>query len=263
VKNLCDHEAPYTAGVAPVFDLRLELQGVTPPVWRVLRVPAHLGLDDLHHAIQAVMGWNDFHLHVFEVADAEYGPRPEQRDEDDEGFGEPSVWVDEASAITVAQALRHGGDAFSYIYDFDEDWRVRITRAGESEADDVLAVTCLAGEHGGPQQESPAPDAFTVEDANRRLARLLRPRATPTFPAGARANADQQLLANLSLAVLLLGSRPTRRGTREAWKNVRVDILDSLDEAGLIESDPQRKSVTITDAGVAHAERLLQKLRTL
>jgi hypothetical protein len=248
--------------VARVLDLRLELQGVTPPVWRLLRMPTHLGLDDLHHAIQAVMGWTDIHLHVFEVSDAEYGPRPEELDEDAERFGEPSAWVGEASAITVAQALQQGGDVFTYVYDFDDDWRVRITLAGELDGDDVV-VTCLAGEHGGPQQASPATDPFSVQDANRRLARLLRPRATPAFPAGARASADQQLLANLSLAVLLLGSRPTRHGTREAWKNVRVEILDALDEAGLIESDSQRKSVTITDAGVAHAERLLQKLRTL
>jgi hypothetical protein len=102
-----------------------------------------------------------------------------------------------------------------------------------------------------------------VDAANLRLARARRPRATPEFPAGARATADQQLLANLSLVVLLLGSRPTRHGTREAWKNVRVEILDALNEAGLIVSDPQRKSVTITDAGVAHAERLLDKLRAL
>jgi hypothetical protein len=91
----------------------------------------------------------------------------------------------------------------------------------------------------------------------------LRPRATPAHPAGERASAEQQLLANLSLVVLLLGSRPTRHGTREAWKNIRTEVLDSLTEAGLLESDPQRKSVTITDAGVVHARRLLERLRSL
>jgi ribosomal protein S19E (S16A) len=250
--------------VARALDLRLELQSVTPRVWRVLRVPADLRLDDLHHAIQAVMGWDDFHPHVFEVGDSEYGPRPELVDVDGgEPFEEKSAWAGEGSDITVAQALELGPDAFTYIYDFDDDWRVRITRDGEAEAEGPVTVECLAGEHGGPQQESRAPEPFTIGTVNRRLVRALRPRATPEFPAGARASADQQLLANLSLAVLLLGSRPTRHGTREAWKQVRVEILDALHEAGLIDSDPQRKSVTITDAGVAHAQRLLRKLRTL
>jgi len=228
----------------------------------VLRVPADLRLDDLHHAIQAVMGWDDFHPHLFEVGDGEYGPRPELLD-DEEPYEETSAWAGEGREITVAQAVKQSPDAFTYVYDFDEDWRVRITSDGESETDAAVTVSCLGGEHSGPQQELRDREPFSVEAANRRLARALRPRATPEFPAGARASADQQLLANLSLVVLFLGSRSTRHGTREAWKHLRAEMLDALHEAGLIDSDPQRKSVTITDAGVAHAQRLLQKLRTL
>ena len=246
------------------FDLRLDLQGVTAPVWRVLRVPADLRLDDLHHAIQAVMGWDDFHPHVFEVGDDEYGPRPERHDTDDESsFEQESAWAGEGSEITVASVFEQSPGTFTYIYDFDEDWRVRITRERETEIEGPVTVECLAGEHGGPQRKSDLSEPFTVDAANTRLGRALRPRATPEFPAGARAGAEQQLLANLSLVVLLLGSRRTRHGTREAWKTVRAEILDALHEAGLLDSDPQRKSVTITDAGIAHAERLLQKLRAL
>jgi hypothetical protein len=247
------------------FELRLELNNVTPRVWRVLKVPADLRLDDLHHAIQAVMGWDDFHRHVFEVGDGEYGPEPDDRleDEDDEEFREPSAWVAEARDLTVAQALTQGAGSFAYVYDFAEDWRVRVTLDGESESDAVVSVSCVGGEHAGPQQESRDLDPFTLDAANRRLQRALRPRATPEFPAGPGASSDQQLLANLSLVVLLLGSRPSRRGVREAWKNIRTEILDALNEAGLIQTDSQRKSVTITDAGVAHAERVLKRLREL
>src|SRR5688500_6707049 len=92
--------------MARAVDLRLELRDVTPMVWRILRVPADLRLDDLHHAIQSVMGWDDFHPHVFEVGDQEYGPRLEDDDDDeDEGLEAPDVWAGEASALTVAKAL--------------------------------------------------------------------------------------------------------------------------------------------------------------
>jgi hypothetical protein len=248
--------------VPRVIDLRLELQRVTPDVWRVVRVPADLHLDDLHHAIQAVMGWGDFHPHVFEVADREYGPRPEIFDED-ESYAEESPWAGEARELTVTQALSQGAGSFTYVYDFNEEWRVRLSRDGETETAEAVTVTCLAGEHRGPQQELRDLEPFSVDAANRRLAAAQRPRATPQFPAGARASADQHLLANLTLVVLLLGSRPTRHGTREAWKNLRAEMLDALQEAGLIETDPQRKSVTLTDAGVSHAQRLLQKIRSL
>lgn len=244
------------------FDLRLELQNVAPPVWRLIRVPADLRLDDLHYAIQCVMGWDDFHPHLFEIGEREYGPRHEDADEDEE-VDASDRWAGEDRDITVAQALKGSGGAFTYVYDFADDWRVRVALDGEAESETMVSVTCLAGEHGGPQQESGIGAPFSLDAVNTRLTRGLRPRATPENPAGPRASSEQQLLANLSLVVLLLGSRPTRHGTREAWKNIRLEVLDGLNEAGLIDTDPQRKSVTISDAGVAHAERLLQKLRAL
>jgi hypothetical protein len=229
-----------------------------------MRAPAELRLDDLHHAIQAVMGWGDYHPHIFEVADREYGPRPdEEADADDEEtYREPSAWAGEDRDITIAQALADSPDGFTYIYDFAEDWRVSVTLQRVVEADSAV-VACLDGEHAGPQQESRDLDPFSVDAANRRLRKALRPRATPEVPAGPGASADQQLLANLSLVVLLLGSRPTRDGRREAWKHLRTEILDALHDAGLIENDPKRKSVTITDAGIAHARRWLQRARTM
>jgi hypothetical protein len=247
------------------FDLRLDLSNVTPQVWRVLRVPADLRLDDLHHAIQTVMGWDDFHPHLFEVGESEYGPRLEEDDdeEQEDGLKERSLWADEDSELTIAQAFRQSPGGITYVYDFAEDWRVRITKASDSDSDAGDDVVCEAGGEAGPQQETGKFDAFTVEEANRRLRRARRPRATPEQPAGPRATPDQQLLAHLTLVVLMLGSRPTRHGTREAWKNVHPEILDSLQEAGLVEHDPARRAVTLTDAGVAHAQRLLQKLRSL
>jgi hypothetical protein len=246
-------------------DLRLELRDVTPAVWRVLRVPSDLRLDDLHHAIQSVMGWDDFHPHVFEVGDEEYGPQLGTGDDDDEeeALHEDITRAGEDSELTVAKAFAKSPAGVTYIYNFVEDWRVHITieRAASDERAD--AVVCVAGDNAGPQQESRADEPFSVDAANRRLARSLRRRATPEFPAGPRATSDQQLLANLSLVVLMLGSRPTRHGTREAWKNVRTEVLESLQEAGLVDASPQRKSVTLTDAGVAHAQRLLDKLRAL
>ena len=246
------------------LNLRLELANVVPAVWRVVRAPVNLRLDDLHHAIQAVMGWVDFHPHVFEIGEREYGPPPEETidDEEADAFAEPSAWAGEPRELTLAQALKQAPAGFTYIYDFTDDWRVRVTVERETETEEANVI-CIAGEHAGPQQESREFDPFTVDGADARLRRAMRPRATASQPAGPGATSEQQLLANLTLVVLLLGSRPTRHGTREAWKYMRVEILNALHDAGLIDSDPQRKSVTLTDAGMAHAQRLLQRLRAL
>ena len=45
------------------YILKLELDHITPSIWRRLIVPANISLDRLHDAIQISMGWFDYHLH--------------------------------------------------------------------------------------------------------------------------------------------------------------------------------------------------------
>ena len=50
-----------------------ELRGIRPPIWRRLALPGRMTLGDLHHVIQAAMGWDDGHLHLFDIAGRHYG----------------------------------------------------------------------------------------------------------------------------------------------------------------------------------------------
>ena len=85
-----------------VISLKVTLRDVRPPIWRRLLVPAGTTLDDLHHAIQAAMGWEDAHLHAFDIAGREYGdPR------------EVDGAADEAR-LTVGGVLRSGVSRFGY-----------------------------------------------------------------------------------------------------------------------------------------------------
>jgi hypothetical protein len=54
-----------------VFRFRIELPDIRPPIWREILVPASYSFWDLHVAIQDAMGWEDYHLHEFEVAEPE------------------------------------------------------------------------------------------------------------------------------------------------------------------------------------------------
>jgi len=47
-----------------------------PPVWRRVRVEGETTLAELHDVIQAVMPWDDSHLHQFEVDEVVYGSDP-------------------------------------------------------------------------------------------------------------------------------------------------------------------------------------------
>lgn len=57
-----------------IADIEIELTGVTPRVWRRIRIAQARPLAELHRTIQVLMGWGDYHLHVFEVGEREYAP---------------------------------------------------------------------------------------------------------------------------------------------------------------------------------------------
>ena len=56
-----------------IYQLKVTLAGVRPPVWRRLRVPSAINLKKLHQILQVAFGWTDSHLHEFEVAGQTYG----------------------------------------------------------------------------------------------------------------------------------------------------------------------------------------------
>ena len=60
-----------TATTKTVYQLHVALQGVQPAVWRRLEV-VDCSLSKLHRIIQAAMGWQDCHMHCFEIGDQKY-----------------------------------------------------------------------------------------------------------------------------------------------------------------------------------------------
>ena len=59
-----------------VYQLKITLLEIDPPIWRRIQVPSTVPLCCLHDAIQAVMGWTDSHLHQFEK-DGKYWSVPD------------------------------------------------------------------------------------------------------------------------------------------------------------------------------------------
>ena len=267
------------------FEVDVALADVKPRIWRRLRVPSDLTLLELHHAIQIVMGWRDVHLHVFEIHDREYGPRPEEE-------GEREQWAGDDATISIARAFRLAEGPFDYVYDLGDDWRIRILLVDKGAGDHVDSVVCVDGEGAGPPEDCGGPgvfqgvlDAWAAGDTaaarrliaapsfdpaafdrdriNAQLRAAFRPKASPERPAGAHASDQQQRLAMLTLATLVLGSRGGKHGQREASKTMRLEILEALQEADLIYTDPKRQTVILTEAGLAHAQAFLDALPPL
>jgi hypothetical protein len=218
--------------MARVFDLDLTLHASAPRVWRRVRLPGDLSLADLHRVIQAVMGWDDVHPHVFDVDGREYGPEPDEE--------EISLhWAADDADITVANAVKKDSQ-FEYTYDFGREQRVDVSVAAEHTGKHAH-IECLDGEGAD----------FDLADTNTRL--------VEEFQAGR----VDDLVANLTLLLLYLGSWEEGRGSRSANKTLRVEILESLANAGFVVTNPHRKSLDLTDAGVKRAEQLLQRVSSV
>jgi hypothetical protein len=62
----------------PVLQVRITLRDVDdPPVWRQVLIPADYPLSRVHRVIQAAMGWENYHMHAFQVGKTTYGPDPD------------------------------------------------------------------------------------------------------------------------------------------------------------------------------------------
>lgn len=98
------------------YILKVELDQVTPSVWRRFIVPAHISLDRLHDVIQIVMGWHDYHLYEFDIGTKIYTEGPESKDD---GL--------EAGRYTLQELAKRKGRTISYRYDFGDNWTHTVT----------------------------------------------------------------------------------------------------------------------------------------
>jgi hypothetical protein len=126
-----------------IYQLKVTLQEVTPVVWRRLLVPGGYTLDRLHRAIQLAFGWQDFHLHSFEVEGVQYGqPDP---------TGELGL-RDELDARLDAVAGKDS--SFVYTYDFGDWWEHEVEVEAISLADpDERYPVCLDGQQACPPED--------------------------------------------------------------------------------------------------------------
>ena len=56
-----------------VYQMKITLRGIRPPIWRRVQVPATIRLAVFHNVIQTVFGWADTHLHQFNIGNISYG----------------------------------------------------------------------------------------------------------------------------------------------------------------------------------------------
>jgi hypothetical protein len=133
-----------------IFHLHIRLADVSPPVWRRVLVPGGYTLDRLHRVVQHALGWQNCHLHYFEVDGVQYGvPDPD---------GEPDL-RDELD--TRLDAVAGKGGVLTYVYDFGDWWQhhVLVEDVVAADADDRLPA-CVEGRGQCPPEDVGGPQGY-------------------------------------------------------------------------------------------------------
>jgi hypothetical protein len=133
-----------------IYQLRIALRYIKPPIWRRILVPDNWLLGDLHHVLIPIMGWVGGHMHAFRFGGGfkrdEYSTRemamecgPQVRDED---------------TVFLGQVIHRKGQVFTYEYDFGDGWlhEIKVEKLLPYDPDTVLSA-CLAGARACPPED--------------------------------------------------------------------------------------------------------------
>ncbi len=131
-----------------IFQLKISLAHISPPIWRRVLVPGTFTLGDLHNLIQSSFDWADYHLHLFNVGGIEFG----QPSDDD--FYE----VQNEGKIRLEQLVSNEKFKFHYTYDFGDDWEHTILVEKILPVDPALTYpVCIKGKRATPPEDVGGP----------------------------------------------------------------------------------------------------------
>jgi len=141
---------PDRAGI--VYQFLIALAETDPLVWRRLQVPAAYTFWDLHVAIQDAMGWQDYHLHEFQVVH----PGRKRLDR----IGIPGdEFLDERPCkagwtVPMSAYFDRGEQPALYLYDFGDGWRHLVMHEGISSVDPKGTYPrCIGGARACPPED--------------------------------------------------------------------------------------------------------------
>jgi len=129
-----------------IYQIKVTLQHIRPPIWRRILVAGETTLANLHHILQTVMGWEDSHLHQFTIREEYYSALSEYLSDNGDVY--------DAADFTLAQVVSGEKDKFIYEYDFGDGWRhtILIEKIISSEPKKSYPL-CIKGKRACPPED--------------------------------------------------------------------------------------------------------------
>ena len=125
------------------YRLKITLGEIRPPIWRRILVP-DISLARLHEILQAVMGWRNYHLYLFEIDGVSYT---------DPESGRKWAWRSR-TRLPWAQFCGRKAARFRYFYDWGDRWEHDIVvEAVLPLGAAKVTPACLAGKRRCPPED--------------------------------------------------------------------------------------------------------------
>lgn len=134
-----------------IYQLKISLLDVRPPIWRRVLVADSATLGELHWVIQMSMGWTNSHLHQFIVDQTYYSDPLFELDELGDQTGNEH-------RVRLGRLAESEGARFIYEYDFGDSWRHEILVEAIKPVSRPVSggdryPQCIAGERACPPED--------------------------------------------------------------------------------------------------------------
>ena len=130
-----------------IYQLKVTLRGIRPPIWRRVQVRSDATLGHLHWVIQFAMGWTGAHLHSFSIQGMEYS-----MGRLDIGLNE--LGMHDGESVKLSQVVIGEKFKFFYLYDFGDSWEheVLVEKVLTAEKDTHYPV-CIKAKRACPPED--------------------------------------------------------------------------------------------------------------
>lgn len=137
--------------IAKVYQLKITLEGIEPPIWRRIQVPDAYSFWDLHVAIQDAMGWQGTRPHAFRLIDPVKGGMVEIGVPD---HYDPSGHLVPGWECPIADYFTLERRTARYEYDFGDSWQHAVELEEIAPRPEKSSYPkCLDGERNCPPED--------------------------------------------------------------------------------------------------------------
>lgn len=131
-----------------IYELKITLDGIKPPIWRRFQVRSDSKLTRLHNILLDVMGWSGYHLYEFRIGGLSYtDPQEVEEDEYDRN-------LQNGAKVQLSQVMEKIGDKITYMYDFGDGWQhtIQLEKILDPVPGEKYPI-CIAGARSCPPED--------------------------------------------------------------------------------------------------------------